>query len=119
MSPKNKTAEAKSWARFRANFDGVHRYNRYLAVSARVVRRSLKEEKRLQAERRGEMDLRMAKWAVRLQSRDSERCYKLGLLNARRNMRLMLQQNGKQGEVKSVETLNQQAMAEHAGQSSQ
>ena len=34
-------------------------------------------------------------------------------------MRLMLQQNGKQGEVKSVETLNQQAMAEHAGQSSQ
>lgn len=40
------------------------RYNRYLAVAARVVRRSLKEEKRLQAERRGEMDLRFAKWEV-------------------------------------------------------
>ncbi|KAH6900171.1 mitochondrial ATP synthase epsilon chain-domain-containing protein [Thelonectria olida] len=37
-------------------------YNRYLAVAARVVRRSLKEEKRLVAERRGEMDLRFAKW---------------------------------------------------------
>ncbi|KAL8790865.1 MAG: hypothetical protein Q9195_006190 [Heterodermia aff. obscurata] len=39
-------------------------YNRYLAVAARVVRRSLKEEPRLQAERRGEMDLRFAKWQV-------------------------------------------------------
>ncbi|ROT43302.1 hypothetical protein SODALDRAFT_327492 [Sodiomyces alkalinus F11] len=37
-------------------------YNRFLAVSARAVRRSLKEEKRLVAERRGEMDLRFAKW---------------------------------------------------------
>ncbi|KAI2468439.1 mitochondrial ATP synthase epsilon chain-domain-containing protein [Annulohypoxylon bovei var. microspora] len=37
-------------------------YNRYLAVAARVVRRSLKEDKRLIAERRGEMDLRFAKW---------------------------------------------------------
>lgn len=42
----------------------VHSYNRYLAVAARVVRRSLKEEPRLQAERRGEMDLRFAKWQV-------------------------------------------------------
>jgi F-type H+-transporting ATPase subunit epsilon len=33
-----------------------------------VVRRSLKEDKRLQAERRGEMDLRMAKWEVGLLS---------------------------------------------------
>lgn len=40
-------------------------YNRYLAVAARVVRRSLKEDKRLAAERRGEMDLRFAKWSVR------------------------------------------------------
>jgi hypothetical protein len=40
------------------------RYNRYLAVAARTVRRSLKEDKRLQAERRGEMDLRFAKWEV-------------------------------------------------------
>ncbi len=39
-------------------------YNRYLAVSARVVRRSLKEGPRLQAERRGEMELRFAKWEV-------------------------------------------------------
>ncbi|KAI0602307.1 mitochondrial ATP synthase epsilon chain-domain-containing protein [Biscogniauxia sp. FL1348] len=37
-------------------------YNRYLAVASRVVRRSLKEEKRVAAERRGEMDLRFAKW---------------------------------------------------------
>ncbi|KAH0292268.1 mitochondrial ATP synthase epsilon chain domain-containing protein [Aureobasidium namibiae CBS 147.97] len=48
-------------------------YNRYLAVAARVVRRSLKEDKRLAAERRGEMDLRFAKW-----------------------------ENGKQGEVKNL-----------------
>jgi hypothetical protein len=39
-------------------------YNRYLAVAARVVRRSLKEEPRLKAERRGEMELRFAKWEV-------------------------------------------------------
>ncbi|KAI1201533.1 mitochondrial ATP synthase epsilon chain domain-containing protein [Nemania serpens] len=37
-------------------------YNRYLAVASRVVRRSLKDEKRVAAERRGEMDLRFAKW---------------------------------------------------------
>jgi hypothetical protein len=39
-------------------------YNRYLAVSARVVRRSLKDDKRLAAEKRGEMELRFAKWTV-------------------------------------------------------
>ncbi|KAI9836203.1 MAG: hypothetical protein M1819_001540 [Sarea resinae] len=48
-------------------------YNRYLAVASRVVRRSLKEQPRLQAERRGEMDLKFAKW-----------------------------ENGKQGDVKNV-----------------
>ncbi|KAK0704769.1 mitochondrial ATP synthase epsilon chain-domain-containing protein [Lasiosphaeris hirsuta] len=37
-------------------------YNRYLAVAARAVRRSLKDDKRLIAERRGESDLRFAKW---------------------------------------------------------
>lgn len=42
----------------------VNSYNRYLAVAARVVRRSLKEDKRLEAERRGDMDLRFAKWKV-------------------------------------------------------
>ena len=31
---------------------------------------------------------------------------------------LIFEQNGKQGEVKSVAIANQQAMAEHAGQSS-
>lgn len=62
-------------------------YNRYLAVASRAVRRSLKEEKRLQAERRGEMDLRFAKW-----------------------------KNGKQGENKSLASANEAAMAEHAGQ---
>ena len=39
-------------------------YNKYLSVAARVVRRSLKDDKRLQAERRGEMELRFAKWNV-------------------------------------------------------
>ncbi|KAL8892125.1 MAG: hypothetical protein Q9215_000882 [Flavoplaca cf. flavocitrina] len=58
-------------------------YNRYLAVAARVVRRSLKEQPRLQAERRGEMDLKFAKWA-----------------------------NGKQGENKSLANANASAMAE-------
>ncbi|KAL2351246.1 F-type H+-transporting ATPase subunit epsilon [Cryomyces antarcticus] len=62
-------------------------YNRYLAVAARVVRRSLKDDKRLQAERRGEMDLRFAKW-----------------------------QNGKQGEKKSLAAANAASMAENAGQ---
>jgi hypothetical protein len=42
----------------------INSYNHYLAVAARVVRRSLKEDKRLAAERRGEMDLRFAKWNV-------------------------------------------------------
>ncbi|EXJ93338.1 F-type H+-transporting ATPase subunit epsilon [Capronia coronata CBS 617.96] len=62
-------------------------YNRYLAIAARVVRRSLKEGPRLHAERRGEMDLRFAKW-----------------------------QNGKQGENMSLGAANADAMAEHAAQ---
>lgn len=37
-------------------------YNRYTAVAARVLRRALKEEKRIIAERRGESELRYAKW---------------------------------------------------------
>ncbi|KAJ9622395.1 hypothetical protein H2203_006615 [Taxawa tesnikishii (nom. ined.)] len=60
-------------------------YNRYLAVAARVVRRSLKEDKRLAAERRGEMDLRFAKW-----------------------------ENGRQGENKNLANANQQLMADSA-----
>ncbi|KAL8632755.1 hypothetical protein Q9189_001460 [Teloschistes chrysophthalmus] len=58
-------------------------YNRYLAVAARVVRRSLKEQPRLQAERRGEMDLRFAKWT-----------------------------NGKQGENKNLANANASATAD-------
>ncbi|KAI9787353.1 MAG: hypothetical protein M1816_007639 [Peltula sp. TS41687] len=57
-------------------------YNRYLAIAARVVRRSLKEQARLQAERRGEMDLRFAKW-----------------------------ENGKQGENRSLASANASAVA--------
>ncbi|KAF1827381.1 uncharacterized protein K489DRAFT_406082 [Dissoconium aciculare CBS 342.82] len=37
-------------------------YNRLLAISGRVLRRSLKEDKRIQAERRGESELRVAFW---------------------------------------------------------
>lgn len=43
---------------------GQHSYNKYLSVAARVVRRSLKDDKRLAAERRGEMELKFAKWNV-------------------------------------------------------
>ncbi|GAD98029.1 hypothetical protein Plec18167_009314 [Paecilomyces lecythidis] len=57
-------------------------YNRYLAVAARAVRRSLKEGPRLQAERRNNMDLRFAKW-----------------------------ENGKQGEVKALDQANTEGMA--------
>jgi hypothetical protein len=39
-------------------------YNRYIAVASRVVRRSLKEDQRIAAERRGESELRFAKWQV-------------------------------------------------------
>jgi hypothetical protein len=42
----------------------IYSYNKYLSVAARVVRRSLKEEKRLQADKRGDMELRFAKWSV-------------------------------------------------------
>ncbi|KZM25192.1 uncharacterized protein EKO05_0008509 [Ascochyta rabiei] len=48
-------------------------YNRYIQVASRVVRRSLKEDKRIIAERRGVSELRFAKW-----------------------------ENGKQGEVKEL-----------------
>ncbi|RDW71405.1 hypothetical protein BP6252_07968 [Coleophoma cylindrospora] len=64
-------------------------YNKYLSVAARVVRRSLKDDKRLAAERRGEMELRMAKW-----------------------------NNGKQGEIKNVADVNAAAIAEHNAPSS-
>ncbi|CAI4217277.1 unnamed protein product [Parascedosporium putredinis] len=37
-------------------------YNRYLAVAARAVRRSLKDDKRIAVERRGEVELKLASW---------------------------------------------------------
>ncbi|EKD20979.1 uncharacterized protein L3040_004598 [Drepanopeziza brunnea f. sp. 'multigermtubi'] len=63
-------------------------YNKYLSVAARVVRRSLKDDKRLAAERRGEMELKFSKW-----------------------------NNGKQGEVKNVADANAPATSA-AGSSS-
>lgn len=39
-------------------------YNRYLAVAARAIRRSLKEDKRIVAERRAVSELRFAVWKV-------------------------------------------------------
>ncbi|ELR01727.1 hypothetical protein VC83_00957 [Pseudogymnoascus destructans] len=57
-------------------------YNKYLSVAARVVRRSLKEEQRVAAERRGVSELRSARW-----------------------------ENGKQGEVKNVADANAEAQA--------
>ncbi|TLD34323.1 hypothetical protein PspLS_00884 [Pyricularia sp. CBS 133598] len=57
-------------------------YNRYLAIAGRAVRRSLKEDKRIVAERRGEMELRFAKW-----------------------------NNGKQGEVQNLAEANNAAAA--------
>lgn len=39
-------------------------YNRFLAVSARAIRRSLKEDKRIVAERRATSELRFATWKV-------------------------------------------------------
>ncbi|KIM98851.1 hypothetical protein OIDMADRAFT_19880 [Oidiodendron maius Zn] len=64
-------------------------YNKYLSVAARTVRRSLKDDKRLAAERRGDMELRFAKWT-----------------------------NGKQGENKSLADANAASMAEAGSQSS-
>ena len=40
----------------------MHRYNRYASICAATVRKSLKESARLQAEKRGELELRYAKW---------------------------------------------------------
>lgn len=79
-------------------------------MAARVVRRSLKEDKRLQAERRGEMDLRFAKWEV---SRTLVfQIQRLGVVADR----VLVMQNGKQGENKSLGEANAMAMANAAGQ---
>lgn len=46
--------------------NALHSYNRYISVASRVIRRSLKEEQRIIAERRGQSELRFAKWEVSL-----------------------------------------------------
>ncbi|PFH62056.1 hypothetical protein XA68_15264 [Ophiocordyceps unilateralis] len=78
----NRFAVAKMTAAWRAA--GLT-YNHYLAVAARTVRRCLKEDKRIAAERHGESDLRFAKW-----------------------------QKGVSGEVKDLQRANAAAMAENA-----
>ncbi|KAM0713950.1 hypothetical protein Q7P37_010913 [Cladosporium fusiforme] len=60
-------------------------YNRYLTIAARVVRRSLKEDLRVNAERRGESELRFAKW-----------------------------EGGKQGEAKDLNKANEASFAQAA-----
>jgi F-type H+-transporting ATPase subunit epsilon len=40
----------------------VFTYNRYSAIAARTIRRALKEDKRLEAERRNESTVRVSKW---------------------------------------------------------
>ncbi|RKF66860.1 putative mitochondrial atp synthase epsilon chain domain-containing protein [Golovinomyces cichoracearum] len=37
-------------------------YNKYLSLAAQAVRRCLKDDKRIIAEKRGEMNLRFATW---------------------------------------------------------
>ena len=92
-----------------ANFTS---YNRYLAVAARVVRRSLKEETRLKSERRGLMDLRFAKWEVSFSPGGIRIAWwYLGIDSTL--------QNGKQGEVKNLASANEAAMAEAAQGGSQ
>ncbi|EAA26885.1 hypothetical protein GE21DRAFT_2699 [Neurospora crassa] len=61
-------------------------YNRYLAVASRALRRSLKEDKRIIAERRGEAaEVKFAKWS-----------------------------NGKPGETVNLSSANAAAAAENA-----
>lgn len=38
------------------------RYNKYASICAQTVRKSLKEQARLGAEKRGEMEIKVAKW---------------------------------------------------------
>jgi F-type H+-transporting ATPase subunit epsilon len=70
----------------------------------------LKEEKRLQAERRGETELRFAKWNV-----SSLGC---APLVKEFQLTIVYLQAGKQGENKSVAEANAASMAEAGSQSS-
>lgn len=77
-------------------------YNRYIAVASRVVRRSLKEDARIVAERRGVSELRFAKWEVSRQRGEASGSWEVEANDG---------QNGKQGEVKE---LNDAALAAQA-----
>jgi hypothetical protein len=88
-----------------------HSYNRYLAVAARVVRRSLKEEKRIAAERRGQQELRFAKWSVSGTWTQEARIWEKGTPELMLAMRI---QNGKQGEIQNLADANAQAAVESA-----
>lgn len=59
----------------------MNSYNRYIAVASRVVRRSLKDDKRIAAERRGESELKYAKWEVSAYREIEERQTSQGLMN--------------------------------------
>lgn len=60
------TCKRRQYRIIKANTDDEnHSYNRYLAVASRALRRSLKEDKRIIAERRGEAaEVKFAKWSV-------------------------------------------------------
>ena len=75
------------------------------------MRRSLKDDKRLAAERRGEMELRFAKWEV------SDPIVDKSLIK-RFLLTVVWIQNGKQGENKSVADANTASMAQAGSQSS-
>jgi hypothetical protein len=76
----------------------------------------LKEEKRLAAERRGDMDLRFAKWTVSffelygsVEGRGNGKARENPMANSR-----MGEQNGKQGDMHSVADANAAAYVETA-----
>lgn len=98
----------------------MHSYNRYLAVASRVVRRSLKDDKRLLAERRGEQELRFSKWTVSLIQGGVNRGS--GPVSGAPDRFADewccgCEQNGKQGELKNLAQANAAASAEAASSS--
>ena len=59
-------------------------YNRYASICSATIRKSLKESARIQAEKRGELELRYAKWEngvsaelliARLRTRETDKAY--------------------------------------------
>lgn len=80
-------------------------YNRYLSIAARTVRKSLKDDLRVKAEQRGQMELRFAKWEVSLTGRKSDPPAEALTQDP---------QNGKQGENKSLAKALDETVAEDA-----